>query len=195
MDICFVGLSASGKTTVANFLQGKDVDLKIDIENHRKLNEIGFFKKVITSTTRKPRENEVNGVDYYFFDRNTFEEMLKEGCFIEYANVFGNLYGTTKKELNRICSYNRVIVMDPQGMKKIKEINNDIITIFFDISLDNSFSRMKDLRNDDKKEIEKRMKEYEYFTKCKNQCDFIVDANKPINEVLLEVLNILSTNK
>lgn len=191
MDMCFVGLSASGKTTVADFLQGKKIDLDINNENKNELNKIGIFKKITTSTTRKPRSNEVDGVDYYFFDVKTFKKMIKEDYFLEYANVFGNLYGTLKNELNKECSQNRIIVMDPQGMTKIKNMNKDVITIFFDVSLNTSFNRMN-IRKDNREEIEKRMKEYEYFSKCKEICDFVVDANKPINEVISEVLQIVN---
>lgn len=194
MDICFVGLSASGKTTVADFLQGKSINLEINKENKDELNNIGIFKKIITSTTRKPRENEINEIDYYFFDVKTFKKMIKEDYFVEYANVFGNLYGTLKKEFKKDCLDNRIIVMDPQGVKKIKEIKKDVITIFFDISLENSFTRMN-IRKDNLTEIEKRMNEYECFTKCKNNCDFVIDANEDINKVISNVLKIIKTLK
>ena len=63
------------------------------------------LKQSVSFTTRNPRESEVNGEDYFFVSKNDFNEMIKKNEFIEYAEVYGNFYGTQKKwlqeELNK----------------------------------------------------------------------------------------------
>lgn len=191
IDIAFTGLSASGKTTVALFLQGKETYFNINEKNEKRLKEIGILKKIITSTTRLPRLEEKDKIDYYFLSNKNFKEKIKNNSFVEYSNVFGNLYGLTREELNRTSNCNRILIVDPQGIRKIKQINNNIKTIYFDISLENSFKRMKNFRKDDEIQIKERMKEYKYFLEIKNECDFVIDGNKEINEVIEEILDII----
>ena len=52
----------------------------------------------VSATTRSPREGEVDGESYFFLEREEFEEMLKKDEFLEHAEVYGNLYGTPKKQ-------------------------------------------------------------------------------------------------
>lgn len=190
-DVCFVGLSGSGKTTLSNFLQKTKIDFNINEENIKKLNEIGCFKKVTTCTTRKPRNGEIDGIDYYFLTHKQFKEDIEKGEFIENAIVFGEMYGLKKKEVNKKVDYNRIFLLDPQGIKTLKKQNPNIITIFFDISLNTSLERMDSIRKDDKKEIEKRMKDYNYFLEMKNYCDYIINGEQDINKMINQVLNIL----
>lgn len=190
MDIILSGLSASGKTTVANFLQNKPISFDIDNDSKERLNQIGVFVKMITCTTRKPRVGEKDKIDYYFLSKNNFEEKVKNNDFIEHSIVFGNLYGLTKEELNKFSNYNRILVLDPQGIEKIKKIKKDIIVIYFDIPIKTSLQRMKSVRKDDQFEIEKRMKEHDYFLQIKDKCDFIINGNEDINIVIKNVLNI-----
>ena len=76
--------SGAGKTTLTKKIQQKYPSFKISVSH----------------TTRKPRSNEVNGVDYYFVSHKEFEELINKNKFYEYAKIFGNYYGTLKKNVD-----------------------------------------------------------------------------------------------
>ena len=73
--------SGAGKTTITKKIQQKYQSFKISVSH----------------TTRKPRLNEVDGVDYFFISNEEFKKYIEEGKFYEYAKIFGNYYGTLKK--------------------------------------------------------------------------------------------------
>ena len=86
----------------------------------------------VSSTTRKPRPNEVNGTDYYFISKDEFEKKISNNEFAEYANYAGNYYGTDKSAIQNILSQgkNLILEIDVQGALQIKKIYNDAISIF-----------------------------------------------------------------
>jgi len=77
----------------------------------------------VSSTTRKPRPGEVDGVDYNFLSREEFEASVARGEFIEHAEVYGNLYGTPRAEIaNRVLEGRDVLLdIDVQGAARIRE--------------------------------------------------------------------------
>ena len=86
----------------------------------------------ISATTRKPREGEVDGRNYYFLDKAAFEEMIAGGGFLEYANVYGNYYGTplAKIEERRRAGQDILLEIDTQGALRVMEKCPDGIFIF-----------------------------------------------------------------
>lgn len=104
--IILLGKSASGKDTVANYLCDKY-----------------NYNKIITWTTRKPRNNEKNGIDYYFTNKNIFTDMILHKELIEYRtyntlfnNIPETIYYGTHKEINNIDLYKKnVLILDYQG--------------------------------------------------------------------------------
>ena len=104
--------SGAGKTTITKKLSQKYPNIKVSISH----------------TTRKPRSNEIDGVDYFFTSQDKFHEMIKEKAFLEYANVFKNLYGSTKDQVfkNLKNGYNVLFDIDWQGAQQIKKqtLNN-----------------------------------------------------------------------
>ena len=86
----------------------------------------------ISTTTRKPREGEVEGVNYFYVAREKFEQMIEENAFLEWAEYSGNLYGTSKnyvtKKLNE--GYDIILEIEVQGVKKIMKQNLDAVSIF-----------------------------------------------------------------
>lgn len=108
--------SGAGKTTLCN-------------------KAIGFFSTLKTSvsyTTRKPREGEKEGVDYFFTSQEDFENMKEMGGFLEYATVHGNMYGTSAKEVKDMLNEGLDVLfdIDVQGAKQIKEKEKDAVLIF-----------------------------------------------------------------
>ena len=78
--------SGAGKTTITKKIQQKYQSFKISVSH----------------TTRKPRPNEIHGVDYYFVNNLEFEKLINEDKFYEYAKIFGNYYGTLKKSVDNL---------------------------------------------------------------------------------------------
>jgi guanylate kinase len=95
------------------------------------LDENDFWLSV-SATTRQPRKSEVDGVNYYFLSKEDFEERISKNDFLEYAEVYGNYYGTPKsKALEAIDNGNDVILeIDIQGALKVKESYPEGVFIF-----------------------------------------------------------------
>lgn len=101
------------------------------------LNKIRKFQgdrlvTTISATTRPPRNGEVEGRDYYFQDRATFEDRRDAGAFVEWAEVHGNLYGTLHSELDRCLKTGKDVVLelDVQGMQNLKRQRDGLATVF-----------------------------------------------------------------
>jgi len=104
------GPSGSGKTTLLNRLRKKP----------------GFRDnpvKIVTATTRAPRKGEKNGRDYSFISRGEFEKRLRNAEFVESQEVFGQLYGTPKKELIKVTNSARdaLLCIDVRGAKAVRQ--------------------------------------------------------------------------
>ena len=110
------GPSGSGKGTVCKKLLERNEDLIFSI----------------SATTRRPRVGEVDGVNYFFIDKNKFDEMVDNEEFLEYANVHNNYYGTPKNfVLNEIEKGNIVILeIDVQGALQIKKAYPEGVFVF-----------------------------------------------------------------
>ncbi len=97
------------------------------------LRESGLqFGSVITTSTRAQRDYESEGHPYYFIDRPTFEAKIAAGEMIEWAEVYGNLYGSTRSEIDRVKQlYDIVIIkVDPQGARTFQNMLPEAKTIF-----------------------------------------------------------------
>ncbi len=108
--------SGSGKSTLVNEL----------------LKKVGDLEFSISYTTRAPRGSEVNGRQYYFVSRAEFEKMIEEDAFLEYAEVFGNYYGTARRFLHEAEQHGRDLLLDidVQGAKQIQDKLPDATSIF-----------------------------------------------------------------
>lgn len=98
--IVIVGESASGKSSVARYL----------------MNNYGH-EKIVTYTTRAPRENEVDGLDYHFISQEDFATLVRQNFFAEIAEYNGWWYGSARKDYKD----NAVIVLTPRGLRALKE--------------------------------------------------------------------------
>ena len=86
----------------------------------------------VSATTRSPREGEVDGVNYYFLDEKSFEEKLKANEFLEYAKVYGNYYGTLRKQVENelCCGKNIILEIDIQGTLQVQKFYKNAVYIF-----------------------------------------------------------------
>ena len=100
--------------------------------NRRLIAEFPEVEMCISHTTRSARPNEVNGRDYHFVDKENFESMVAEGRFIEWAEVHGNFYGTSKCELDRLVGQGKkpILEIDVQGWEQAEHKIPDATSIF-----------------------------------------------------------------
>ena len=175
--------SGAGKTTLVKKL--------ITIEN---------FEISISYTTRIPRLNEKNGKDYYFINTKDFSELIKKNELLEYAEVFSNFYGSSKKKVidNLNLGKNVVFDIDWQGTKQIKEknLNYKLISIFIlPPSKKTLVNRLSEREKNDEKIINQRMEKFEIDVKHWVDYDFVVindDLETCFNEIKDIITKILN---
>ena len=110
------GPSGTGKGTVCNLLREKHPELAYSI----------------SATTRQPRPGEMDGVNYYFYDKAKFEAMIEAGELLEWANVYGNYYGTPKQAvLDRLEAGEDILLeIDTQGALNVMEAMPEGLYVF-----------------------------------------------------------------
>ena len=98
----------------------------------RALREYPDFQKPVSYTTRSPRRGEEDGSSYYFLKPEKFRELQKKRAFVEWAEVYGELYGTSFKEVRKIWAQGKILIkdLDIQGMQSVKKAFSRVITVF-----------------------------------------------------------------
>jgi len=173
--------SGVGKTTLTKKIQQKYSSFKISVSH----------------TTRPPRSNEVEGVDYHFVRRDEFKKLIKEKKFYEYAKIFDNYYGTLKKNLDENIKHNDIIFdIDWQGTNQLS-VNKKLKLLKIYLIADNKEELKKRLikRNQNsKKEIDLRLKSFDEDIKHWNEYDYIV-INKNLDTCFKQIEEIIKINK
>ena len=165
--------SGTGKTTVVKRLLEQRANLVASV----------------SFTTRKIRENEKEGLDYYFVGEKTFQNMLQNDDFLEHATVFGNFYGTEKKSVseNLEKGINVILEIDWQGAQQIKSRMSSCIMIFLiPPSKDVLLSRLKNRGTDSDREIEHRFNQAVLDLEQSNMFDYVL-VNDQLDKVVAEI--------
>ena len=173
--------SGVGKTTITKKIQQKYPSFKISVSH----------------TTRSPRSNEVNGVDYIFITNDEFKKLIKEKKFYEYAKIFENYYGTLKKNVDELILKNDLIFdIDWQGTKQLSRSKNlKLIKIYLITSSKKELKQRLVARNQNsKEEVEKRFKSFEEDIKHWNDYDYII-INKNLDICFKQIENIIFNYK
>lgn len=165
MLIVLTGKTASGKDTIKAKL----------------LSENPSLKKVITTTSRSPRNGEINNVDYHFLTKEDFLSKVASGEFAEHVEYGGNLYGTFKTELQQALSSNVLWRIDPSRAGEVRDFlkrqNLDIecVVIYITVSDEVVLQRLKQ-RGLSEEEIQKRMADdKKIWEENKNNYDYVVE--------------------
>ena len=173
--------SGVGKTTITKKLQQKYPNFKISISH----------------TTRKPRSNEIDGIDYTFVSKDKFEKLIKNQEFYEYAKIFENYYGTLKKNIDQLIKKNDVLFdIDWQGTKQLSKFANlNLIKIYL---LTDSKKELKKrlLKRDQntKEEVEKRFKAFDEDVKHWKDYDYVI-INKNLEICFKQIEKIILNHK
>jgi len=156
------GPSGAGKSTIINAAS----------------DEIGEYYFSISTTTRDPRVGEKNGVDYFFVNKESFEEDIKAGNFLEYAEVHGNYYGTSLKPVREALAEGKLVIfdIDVQGHRLVRAKMNDITTSAFITppTLLELETRLRARCTDDESVIEGRIENAKYEIKAIGEYDFTI---------------------
>jgi guanylate kinase len=175
------GPSGVGKSTIIRRLR-------------KELPGIGYS---VSHTSRKPRKDEVDGVNYHFVDRETFEKMIEERAFVEWAEVYHDLYGTSFSSLRSQTDQGLDVVMDldSQGAKNIKGNFQDSVLIYvLPPSLQVLEKRLKGRASDDEAEIEARLEKARKEIENCVAYDHII-FNKNLDRAVEEVSSIILSER
>ena len=172
--------SGVGKTTLTKKIVEKNIDFKISVSH----------------TTRKPRPNEINGTDYHFVTEKEFDELIKKDSFYEYANIFDNRYGTSKKRVVELLNEGKNVLFDIdwQGTQQLKKNKNLSIVTFFILppNIEVLKERLLNRHEGQEKIIEKRMNKFNQEVSHWNEYNYVV-INDDLNtcyEKLLEIIKL-----
>ncbi len=138
----------------------------------------------VSMTTRKPREHEVDGQDYFFVTREEFERRIKENGFLEYAEFVGEYYGTPIDYIEKQMEAGKEVIVEieVQGALQIQEKNLDAVFIFIvPPSKKALIERLKNRGTDSKEVIEKRVEKAEREYKLAYKYDYIVVNDEVYN--------------
>nr|WP_317332537.1 guanylate kinase [uncultured Romboutsia sp.] len=167
------GPSGAGKGTICKALLNKNDKIKLSV----------------SATTRKPRNGEVHGVNYFFIEKEEFTKMIENGEFLEHAQIYDNFYGTPKAAIIECLEKGQDVILEieMQGARQIKEVYPEGVFIFvLPPSLEELKSRIIGRGTETQEEIEKRFScafeeinqivDYDYFI-------FNEDIEKSVNDI------------
>lgn len=182
------GPAGSGKTTLCE----------------RMVSELDHMERVVTCTTRQPREGEQDGVDYHFLSNEEFDRSIENGAFLEWAKVHANRYGVLKRVIQDKLDQHIDLVMniDVQGVANLRAAASEdevickrLVTVFIlPTDLNVVRDRLRGRGQDDEVEIERRVKTAEKEIELWPEFDYVI-TTKSKDEDYASVLNIWKAEK
>lgn len=157
------------------------------------LNRYTDVQYSVSATTRKPRQGEVNGKEYFFYSHEEFQKIIQAGQFLEWAKVYDNYYGTPLKYVENLLSQGKdcILEIDVQGAMQVKQKMPQGIFIFFlPPSLDELARRLTGRGTEKPAEIKKRIGQAEYEMAQIKDYDYLV-INDEINNTVETVRAII----
>ncbi len=173
--------SGVGKTTITKKIQQK----------------YQSFKLSVSHTTRPPRSNEIDGVDYHFVSNKEFQDLIDNNKFYEYARIFDNYYGTLKKNVDETILTNDIVFdIDWQGTKQLSKFKNlDLIKIYL---IPNSKEELKkrliNRNQNTPEEIKSRFNSYDKDIIHWNDYDYII-INENLETCFKQIESIILNKK
>jgi len=174
--------SGAGKTTLSRALLASDPNVSMSV----------------SVTTRAPREGEVDGKDYFFISKERFAEMRQSGQLLEWAEVFGNFYGTPKRPVELALAKGRDVLFDIdwQGTQQLAQrMQDDLVTIFIlPPSAEELRERLVRRAQDPASIVAKRMAEASREISHWAEYDYVI-INKQMSEASAKIAAILTAER
>jgi guanylate kinase len=173
------GPSGVGKSTIA-----------------KKLGEAGI-PRVMTSTTRAPRGTEKNGVEYRFLTRQEFQDEIKRGSFLEYAEIGGNLYGTPKERIEQELASRPVVLVDidTQGAATLRKMGLPALYVFIaPPDMAELRRRLEGRKTEGPEAVKARLERAEREMSQKDSYDAVV-VNATVERAVEEILAVARARK
>ena len=169
--------SGAGKTTIVKALVARNPGLRFSI----------------SYTTRQKRRTEVDGVDYFFVDREEFERLNARGELLESARVFDNYYATSRSQVEKHLAdgQNVVLEIDWQGARQVRASMPECVTIFIlPPSLEELERRLRDRRTDSPEVIERRLHDAQSDMSHWDEFDYII-INDKLEQAVYDLESVL----
>lgn len=173
--------SAGGKGTILRELFRREEGLRMSV----------------SATTRQPRPGEVDGKDYYFVSRDTFQQWVDTGSMLEHAEYVGNCYGTPKGPVEEWLAQGLDVVLeiDVQGGSQIKELAPDCVSVFITPpSMEVLEKRLRERGTEDEETIRKRLAAARQELAFAERYDYIV-VNDQLEDAVEDMRAILRSEK
>ena len=174
--------SGAGKTTLSRRLLAKDRGIELSI----------------SVTTRPKRRGEVDGRHYHFIDRKRFEQLVRRGELLEWAEVFGNGYGTPRRPVEKALKAGRDVLFDIdwQGTQQLgQEMGKDLVSVFvLPPSIPELERRLHTRAQDDEKTIRSRMAKAAGEMSHWREYDYVI-VNRDLDRAFGEVRAILAAER
>ena len=171
--------SGSGKTTLCKMLQDERSDISWSV----------------SCTTRAPRPNEINGIDYYFNSRDQFMNYISDDAFAEWEDVHGQYYGTLKLNLDTAIANNTILLLelDVKGSMSIVQLYPEQSFSIFILppSIEHLRHRLRNRGTDTESRINERLKRFEREMEYKSKFDYVLinEDLEVASRELIEVVN------
>ena len=174
----FAAPSGAGKTTLVHAMVAKHPELRFSI----------------SYTTRKPRRNEANGVDYLFVDEDEFMRLRDQGEMLEYAEVFDHYYATSRSQVEKHLADNRNVILeiDWQGARQVRESMPECISVFIlPPSVEELERRLRDRRTDAPEVIERRLRDALSDMSHWDEFDYVI-INDDLDRAVADLESVLA---
>jgi len=163
----------------------------------RSVAELADLAVSVSHTTRAPRPGEVDGEHYHFTDRAGFEAMIDDDRFLEYAEVFGNFYGTSVEAAQQclVAGQDVILEIDWQGAKQVRKKLDDVVSIFIlPPSRATLIERLRGRGQDSEEVIERRTREAVTEMKQYHHSDYLI-VNDDFEQALAELQAVILAHR
>ena len=155
------------------------------------------LKYSVSATTRAPRPGEIDGVNYFFYSRPEFEDLIQKGEFLEWAEVYNNLYGTPRQYVEEMLRQGQDVILeiDIQGARQIKQrFPQGVFVFVVPPSREELARRLQGRNTDTEEEIRKRLLLADDELKCAMEYNYVI-INDRLADAVRELKEIIQKEK